>query len=143
ARRAVVGWDAGRLAMLLAVLEARCGIALGGRDVFLNVAGGLKIAEPGADLAVAVALLSCFAGKAIPPRTVVFGEVGLGGEVRPVAQAPLRLKEAAKLGFERSWRPRLDDGDRTAGAFGRLHEVVARFGGLADQGRGEGNEGRP
>ncbi|TVQ36761.1 MAG: DNA repair protein RadA [Geminicoccaceae bacterium] len=135
ARRAVVGWDAGRLAMLLAVLEARLGIALGGRDVFLNVAGGLKITEPAADLAVVAALLSSLAGKAIPPRTVVFGEVGLGGELRPVAHAPLRAKEAVKLGFELCWRPRLEEGDRTPGAFARLADVARCFEGLAPSGQ--------
>ncbi len=98
-RRAVVGWDGGRLAMVLAVLEARCGIALAGRDVYLNVAGGLRIQEPAADLAVAAALVSSFAGVPVPEETVVFGEVGLSGEVRLVSQADVRLKEAAKLGF--------------------------------------------
>ncbi len=134
ARRAVVGWDAGRLAMLLAVLEARCGVALGGRDVFLNVAGGLKIAEPAADLAVAAALLSSLAGRAIPPETVVFGEVGLGGELRPVAQTTARLKEAEKLGFDRSWRPQADAEDRVPGAFARLQHMAAQFDGLVPGG---------
>jgi DNA repair protein RadA/Sms len=98
-RRAVLGWDGGRLAMVLAVLEARCGVALAGRDVYLNVAGGLRIQEPAADLAVAAALLSSFADTPVPEETVVFGEVGLSGEVRLVSQADVRLKEAAKLGF--------------------------------------------
>ena len=98
-RRAVVGWDSARLAMVLAVLEARCGVALAGRDVYLNVAGGLRIQEPAADLAVAAALLSSFAGVPVPEETVVFGEIGLSGEVRLVSQADVRLKEAAKLGF--------------------------------------------
>jgi DNA repair protein RadA/Sms len=92
-------------AVTLAVLEARCGLALGGRDVFLNVAGGLKIAEPAADLAVAAALLSSVAGRAIPRDTVVFGEIGLSGELRPVAQTAARLKEAAKLGFSAAMLP--------------------------------------
>ncbi|MCH8237391.1 MAG: DNA repair protein RadA [Proteobacteria bacterium] len=98
-RRAVVGWDSGRLAMIMAVLEARCGLALGSRDVYLNVAGGLKIGEPAADLAVAAALVSSFSGVPVPPETVVFGEIGLSGEVRAVAQVDARLKEAQKLGF--------------------------------------------
>ena len=98
-RRAVVGWDSGRLAMIMAVLEARCGLALGSRDVYLNVAGGLKIGEPAADLAVAAALVSSFSGVPVPPETVVFGEIGLSGEVRAVARVDARLKEAAKLGF--------------------------------------------
>jgi DNA repair protein RadA/Sms len=104
-RRAVVGWDSGRLAMVMAVLEARCGLALAGRDVYLNVAGGLRIQEPAADLAVAAALVSSAADVALPDGTVIFGEIGLTGEVRPVAQAEARLKEAAKLGFGRAIVP--------------------------------------
>ncbi|MFO1145719.1 MAG: magnesium chelatase domain-containing protein, partial [Rhodospirillales bacterium] len=98
-RRAVVGWDSARLAMILAVLEARCGMAFGTCDVFLNVAGGLRIAEPAADLAVAAALASAALARPLPADTVVFGEIGLAGEVRAVARTDLRLKEAAKLGF--------------------------------------------
>jgi len=98
-RRAVVGWDTARLAMILAVLEARCGMAFAGSDVFLNVAGGMRIAEPAADLAVAAALASAALGRPLPAETVVFGEIGLAGEVRAVARADIRLKEAAKLGF--------------------------------------------
>ena len=98
-RRAVVGWDSGRLAMVIAVLDARCGVTLAGNDVYLNVAGGLRIAEPAADLAVATALLSAVADRPAPPRAVIFGEIGLSGEIRPVGQTDLRLKEAAKLGF--------------------------------------------
>ncbi len=105
-RRAVVGWDSGRLAMVMAVLEARCGLSLGGRDVYLNVAGGLRIAEPAADLAVAAALVSSLADAPVPTDMVVFGEVGLSGEVRAVAQRDQRLKEAAKLGFARALTPR-------------------------------------
>ncbi len=105
-RRAVVGWDSGRLAMLLAVLQARCGLSTGGADVYLNVAGGLRIGEPAADLAVAAALLSSLADRPVPGETVVFGEVGLSGEVRPVIHAEGRLKEAAKLGFTRAIVPR-------------------------------------
>jgi DNA repair protein RadA/Sms len=98
-RRTVVGWDSGRLAMIMAVLEARCGVALAGNDVYLNVAGGLKIGEPAADLAVAAALISSFRNLPTPRGSVFFGEVSLAGEVRPVAGAEQRLKEAAKLGF--------------------------------------------
>ncbi len=98
-RRAVVGWDSGRLAMVLAVLDARCGLGLSSFDVHLNVAGGLRISEPAADLAVAAALLSSLADAPLPDDTVVFGEISLAGEVRPVAQGDARLKEAAKLGF--------------------------------------------
>jgi DNA repair protein RadA/Sms len=104
-RRAVVGWDNGRLAMLLAVLEARCGVVFGGADVYLNVAGGLRIQEPAADLAVAAALVSAVSGVPVPAETVVFGEVGLAGEVRPVAHMETRLKEAWKLGFTRAILP--------------------------------------
>jgi len=98
-RRAVVGWDGGRLAMILAVLETRCGLALGGQDVYLNVAGGLRITEPAADLAVAAALVSAFRDIPFPQDAVIFGEIGLSGEVRAVSQRDARLKEAAKLGF--------------------------------------------
>jgi DNA repair protein RadA/Sms len=98
-RRAVVGWDSNRLSMILAVLEARCGLSIGGHDVYLNVAGGLRISEPAADLAVAAALVSSITGVPVPAEVVVFGEIGLSGEVRPVSQSNVRLKEASKLGF--------------------------------------------
>jgi len=104
-RRAVVGWDSGRLAMVLAVLEARCGLGFGGRDVYLNVAGGLKIAEPAADLAVAAALISSYFDAPLPSDGVVFGEISLSGDVRPVGRTDARLKEAAKLGFSRALAP--------------------------------------
>jgi DNA repair protein RadA/Sms len=104
-RRAVVGWDSARLAMVMAVLESRCGLMLGGYDVYLNVAGGLRIVEPAADLAVAAALISSLADVAVPGETVFFGEIGLGGEVRAVAQRDPRLKEAAKLGFTQAFAP--------------------------------------
>jgi DNA repair protein RadA/Sms len=104
-RRTVVGWDAARLAMLLAVLEARCGLVIGDHDVYLNVAGGLRIGEPAADLAVAAALISSRLDVPVPPLTVLFGEVGLAGEVRAVGQTEARLKEAAKLGFESAILP--------------------------------------
>ncbi len=98
-RRAVVGWDSGRLAMVLAVLEARCGISFAGRDVYLNVAGGLKISEPAADLAVAAALISSVFETALPENTVVFGEISLSADIRQVSRTNARLKEAKKLGF--------------------------------------------
>jgi DNA repair protein RadA/Sms len=98
-RRAVVGWDPSRLSMVLAVLEAHCGVRLGGHDVYLNVAGGLRVQEPAADLAAAAALVSSLANAALPADAVYFGEVSLSGAIRPVAQGPARLKEAAKLGF--------------------------------------------
>jgi DNA repair protein RadA/Sms len=106
-RRAVVGWDQNRLAMILAVLEARAGLRLGQHDVYLNVAGGLRINEPAADLAVAAALVSSFSGRSLPPHCVFFGEVGLSGAIRPVAHSVTRLKEAAKLGFTRAVIPPL------------------------------------
>jgi len=104
-RRAVVGWDSGRLAMLLAVLEARCGLSFANCEVYLNVAGGYKIADPAADLAVAAALVSALAERPVPSGAVYFGEVALSGEIRPVSLAPLRLREARKLGFEEAGVP--------------------------------------
>ena len=104
-RRAVIGWDSNRLAMVLAVLEARCGAVFSGSDIFLNIAGGIRISEPAADLAVAAALLSSQSNIPVPGNTVFFGEVGLAGEIRSVAQGDLRLKEAAKLGFDRAVIP--------------------------------------
>jgi DNA repair protein RadA/Sms len=104
-RRTVVGWDGGRLAMILAVLEARCGIPFAGLDVYLNVAGGMKISEPAADLAVAAALLSAREDAALPADTVVFGEISLSGALRAVSQTENRLKEAQKLGFTSAITP--------------------------------------
>jgi len=104
-RRAVVGWDPSRLSMVLAVLEAYCGVKLGGHDVYLNVAGGLRIQEPAADLAAAAALVSSLVHAPLPADAVYFGEVSLSGAIRPVAQTPARLKEAAKLGFTRAIVP--------------------------------------
>jgi DNA repair protein RadA/Sms len=98
-RRAVVGWDSGRLAMILAVLDSRAGLGASGHDVYLNVAGGLEIGEPAADLAAAAALVSSLSGQALPKGSVFFGEISLSGEIRPAPQPELRLKEAAKLGF--------------------------------------------
>ncbi|RMF35939.1 MAG: DNA repair protein RadA [Alphaproteobacteria bacterium] len=104
-RRAVVGWDGGRLAMILAVLEARCGMGFSGHEVYLNIAGGLRISEPAADLAVAAAILSARHDIALPTETVVFGEISLSGALRPVTQADARIKEARKLGFSRIIAP--------------------------------------
>ena len=104
-RRAVVGWDTGRLAMILAVLDARAGVGIGVSDVYLNVAGGLKIGEPAADLAAAAALVSSFGGEPLPRDCVFFGEISLSGDIRPVPQADARLKEAAKLGFKTAFVP--------------------------------------
>ncbi len=114
-RRAVVGWDGGRLAMILAVLESRCGIPFTGLDVYLNVAGGMRISEPAADLAVAAALLSAREDHALPADTVVFGEISLSGALRPVGQTESRLKEAQKLGFSGAIAP---SGSKTGAAKG-------------------------
>ncbi len=135
-RRSVVGWDSGRLSMLLAVLETRCGLKLGATDVYLNVAGGLRVGEPAADLAVAAALASAATDQPTDPGCVFFGEVGLSGEVRQVAQAEARLKEAQKLGFSRAALPRrVAGGNRKLAApegialdeIGHLGDLVARF----------------
>ena len=104
-RRTVVGWDATRLSMILAVLEARCGIVLANKDVFLNVAGGLRISEPAADAAVAAALISSIQDVVLNFRAVIFGEIGLSGEIRAVSQADTRMREASKLGFEQAIIP--------------------------------------
>ena len=135
-RRSVIGWDSGRLSMLLAVLETRCGVRLNATDVYLNVAGGLRIGEPAADLAVAAALVSAATDTPTDPGSVYFGEVGLSGEVRQVAQAEARLKEAQKLGFDAACLPRrvargsgrlaAPDGLRLQ-EIGHLSDLVARF----------------
>jgi DNA repair protein RadA/Sms len=104
-RRAVVGWDSQRLSMVLAVLEAHGGVRLGGHDVYLSIAGGLRIYEPAADLAAAAALVSSLTGAVLPADCVFFGEIGLSGAVRPVIHTGLRLKEAAKLGFRNAILP--------------------------------------
>jgi DNA repair protein RadA/Sms len=104
-RRAVVGWDGARLAMIIAVLDARCGLSLGASDIYLNIAGGLRIVEPAADLAVAAALVSAFGGTPVQADAVLFGEIALSGAVRAVGHTEARLKEAAKLGFRESWTP--------------------------------------
>jgi DNA repair protein RadA/Sms len=129
-RRAVVGWDTGRLAMVLAVLEARCGLGFGARDVYLNVAGGLRISEPAADLAAAAALASSALDVPLPQDCVVFGEVSLSGDVRPVSRMESRLKEAAKLGFNRALGPSgLAEGAPFAvTGVTRLSEAVRRIG---------------
>jgi DNA repair protein RadA/Sms len=137
-RRAVVGWDTGRLAMVLAVLDARCGLGLSAYDVYLNIAGGLRISEPAADLAVAAALLSSLADQPLPDETVVFGEISLAGEVRPVAQADARLKEAAKLGFAHAIVPAGVSERKqplTLSEFGRLADILRFFPGIRRRAR--------
>ena len=128
-RRAVVGWDSGRLAMLLAVLEARCGLNFSSAEVYLNIAGGYRLSDPAADLAVAAALVSALADRPLPPASVWFGEVSLAGEVRPVAHGGLRLREAAKLGFRGAFAPP-EAGPEVPGM--RQHEV-AQLAGLVDR----------
>jgi DNA repair protein RadA/Sms len=128
-RRAVVGWDSGRLAMVMAVLEARCGLGFAARDVYLNVAGGLRISEPAADLAAAAALASAALNTALPQDSVVFGEISLSGDVRPVSRMETRLKEAAKLGFTRALAPLQADGAGVkVSGVSRLADAVAKIG---------------
>jgi DNA repair protein RadA/Sms len=132
-RRAVVGWDPNRLAMLIAVLEARCGVRLGNHDVYLNVAGGLKLADPAADLAAAAALLSSFSDHPVSEDAVYFGEVSLTGAIRTVGHMDQRLKEAAKLGFNRAVVPAACKPDRELKdlrltPLAQLGDLVALFG---------------
>ena len=131
-RRAVVGWDHNRLAMVLAVLEAHCGVRLSGHDVYLNVAGGLRIQEPAADLAAAAALVSSLANTSLPSDAVYFGEISLSGTVRPVPQTAARLKEAAKLGFARAFVPETARGEPSdpgmaLTTIGPLKDIVGEF----------------
>jgi DNA repair protein RadA/Sms len=123
----VVGWDSGRLAMLLAVLEARCGLNFSNAEVYLNVAGGYRLADPAADLAVSAALVSALSDRALPADAVWFGEVSLAGEVRSVAHAGQRLKEAAKLGFGRGFGPGESDPAARFTAVGMLPNLVDRI----------------
>ncbi len=132
-RRAVNGWDQNRLSMVLAVLEAHCGVKLSGHDVYLNVAGGLRIQEPAADLAAAAALVSSLVNAPLPTDAVYFGEISLSGAVRPVAQTSARLKEAAKLGFGRAILPESargevgSDGGLSLNSVGGLTSLVAEI----------------
>ncbi len=120
-RRAVVGWDTSRLAMVIAVLEAHCGVKLGGYDVYLNVAGGMRINEPAADLAAAAALVSSLANSPLPADAVYFGEISLSGAIRPVSHTPSRLKESAKLGFARAVVPEAVRGETGDGGLKTSH----------------------
>lgn len=105
-RRSVVGWDNNRLSMILAVLEARYGLSFATAEVYLNVSGGYRLNDPGADLAVATALVSALADRPVSPNTIIFGEISLSGEIRAISHMSLRLKEAAKLGFEKAITPK-------------------------------------
>ncbi|MEO1719479.1 MAG: DNA repair protein RadA [Pseudomonadota bacterium] len=126
-RRAVVGWDSNRLAMILAVLDARCGISFAQADVYLNVAGGMKVTEPAADLAAAAALLSALRGRPLPIKQVTFGELSLSGALRPAAHTLTRLREAEKLGFQEAVMPVAGDVDP-----GDLKITLARTAHLKD-----------
>lgn len=122
-RRAVLGWDNNRLAMIVAVLETRCNIALSSHDIFLNIAGGIRINEPAADVAVAAALISALSQKTLPNDAIFFGEIGLAGEIRQVSQPELRLKESAKLGFKKSIIPKLSKKSKNKNDAISIHEV--------------------
>tara|TARA_A100001391_G_scaffold129559_1_gene88687 strand:+ start:32770 stop:34137 length:1368 start_codon:yes stop_codon:yes gene_type:complete len=124
-RRAVVGWDSGRLAMLLAVLESRCGLSFSTAEVYLNVAGGYRLTDPAADLAVAAALVSALADKPLASDSLWLGELSLSGDVRPVAHGALRLKEAEKLGFRRATGPEMSGRGKSALAYGAIASVNA------------------
>lgn len=128
-RRAVVGWDSGRLAMLLAVLEARCGLNFSSAEVYLNVAGGYRLTDPAADIAVAAALVSALADRPLASDAVWFGEVSLAGEIRPVAHAALRQREAAKLGFRAAYGP----ADGTAGEREIKYDALTLLPNLVDR----------
>jgi len=144
ARRAVVGWDAGRLAMIMAVLETRAGIPISGSDIYLNVAGGLRVEEPAADLAAAAALISSYGSEALPKETVYFGEISLSGDIRPAPQPELRLKEAAKLGFSTAVVPRGIKADAAGLKLVELSHVseLTRFAGHHARPRGSQNLSR-
>jgi DNA repair protein RadA/Sms len=136
-RRAVVGWDPNRLSMVLAVLEAHCGVRLGGHDVYLNVAGGMRIQEPAGDLAAAAALVSSLANAPLPSDAVYFGEVSLSGAVRPVAQTASRLKEAAKLGFKGAVVPEAARGERSEAGLivNEVDSLASLVAGIAAEGK--------
>lgn len=131
-RRAVLGWDPNRLAMIVAVLETRCGVSLSGHDIFLNIAGGIRINEPAADVAVAAALMSALKDETLPPDTVFFGEIGLAGEIRQVAQPDLRLKESAKLGFKKAVIPTLPKKTNLKSGIGITVKELSHVRDLAD-----------
>ncbi|ODP38277.1 DNA repair protein RadA [Sphingomonas turrisvirgatae] len=128
-RRAVVGWDSGRLAMILAVLEARCGLSFSTSEVYLNIAGGYRVTDPAADLAVAAALVSALSERPVAADAVAFGEIALSGEVRPVAHGALRLKEAGKLGFTRALAPAAQGKEGTVAltGFRNLNDFVGHM----------------
>jgi DNA repair protein RadA/Sms len=124
-RRTTVGWDSNRLSMILAVLEARAGVSLGQHDVYLNVAGGLRLKETAADLAVAAAILGSMSDTIIPPGTVLFGEIALSGAIRPVSQTEARMKEAQKLGLQHALIAHSGEPPNIKGLETRTLETVA------------------
>lgn len=130
-RRAVVGWDSSRLSMVMAVLETRCGVRIGANDIFLNVAGGLKIGEPAADLAVAAALISSLTDSPLPADAVFFGEISLSGGVRPVVHSSQRLRESAKLGFAQAFTGKSSKPEKTKDieqvSFAGLMDMVSKI----------------
>jgi DNA repair protein RadA/Sms len=105
-RRTAIGVDHNRVSLLVAVLDKICGMHLGGSDIFINVAGGVRVEEPAVDLGVVAAMASSFLDRPVDSRTVILGEVGLTGEVRAVSQIEVRVKEAARLGFSRCLVPK-------------------------------------
>ncbi|MAP95012.1 MAG: DNA repair protein RadA [Ponticaulis sp.] len=130
-RRSVVGWDTNRLAMLIAVLEARCGVQMGPRDIYLSVAGGYRMVEPAGDLAAAAALVSSLADKPLPEKSIFFGEIALSGAIRPVARMPTRIKEAERLGFKHAFGPEGPEkqhGGLTYKSLAKLSDLVDMLG---------------
>jgi DNA repair protein RadA/Sms len=119
-RRSVVGWDISRLHMITAILETKCKIALGNKDIYLNVVGGIKISEPAADLPVAMAIMSAFFKKPLPNNVAAFGELSLSGEIRGVSKMQTRVSESIKLGFTQIYGPKSCDGITQ---FGKIREV--------------------
>jgi len=107
-RRTTIGLDNNRVSLLVAVLEKRAGLQIIGQDIFMNVAGGVKIDEPAIDLAISMALVSSFLNIPVEPETVIFGEIGLAGEIRGVSQVEMRLNEAEKLGFTKCIMPKIN-----------------------------------
>jgi len=123
-RRTAIGVDVNRVSLLVAVLEKVCGLRLGSHDVFINVAGGVRVTEPAVDLGIISAMASSFLDRTIDPGTVVFGEVGLTGEVRGIHQMELRIREAERMGFSRCIHPRTSP--RETGKFGKIRIVKIR-----------------
>jgi DNA repair protein RadA/Sms len=137
-RRHVVGWDANRLGMMMAILETHGGLPLGQKDVYLNVVGGVRLADPGVDLAVCSAIVSCLLGTPLPDQAVFFGETGLVGEMRPVGHTGARLKEAVRMGFSMAFMPPGAEGAAPAGPPGLVVCPVPSVRALLDKVRAHG-----